>query len=158
MRQSPPTAHRQLSSEYKYSHDRLNHFQMTHGHSQRPATHGGTVWQLYEWQQRQQYRYGSPTAPVYNPAPDYSTAVSSTRVNSDVARSISVPPTLADIPPPGLLDPDCCLHADPTLLQNGLQSNLWRTGPPWRCHHQTLLTVYAPIRSVSDKNNHPVYP
>ncbi|XP_058608397.1 pleckstrin homology domain-containing family A member 7 isoform X4 [Onychostoma macrolepis] len=101
MRQSPPTAHRQLSSEYKYSHDRLNHFQMTHGHSQRPATHDNTVWQLYEWQQRQQYRHGSPTAPVYTPAPDYSTAVSSTRVNSDVARSISVPPTLADIPPPG---------------------------------------------------------
>ncbi len=74
---------------------------MTHGHSQRPVMHGGTVWQLYEWQQRQQYRYGSPTAPVYNPAPDYSTAVSSSRVNSDVARSISVPPTLADIPPPG---------------------------------------------------------
>ncbi|XP_059362353.1 pleckstrin homology domain-containing family A member 7 isoform X7 [Carassius carassius] len=99
--QSPPTAHRQLTSEYKYSHDRLNHFQMTHGHSQRPATHDNTVWQLYEWQQRQQYRHGSPTAPVYTPAPDYSTAVSSTRVNSDVARSISVPPTLADIPPPG---------------------------------------------------------
>ncbi|XP_016416328.1 pleckstrin homology domain-containing family A member 7-like [Sinocyclocheilus rhinocerous] len=101
VQQSPPTAHRQLSSEYKYSHDRLNHFQMTHGHSQRPATHDNTVWQLYEWQQRQQYRHGSPTAPVYTPAPDYSTAVSSTRVNSDVARSISVPPTLADISPPG---------------------------------------------------------
>uniref|UniRef100_A0A671S3G8 Pleckstrin homology domain-containing family A member 7-like n=1 Tax=Sinocyclocheilus anshuiensis TaxID=1608454 RepID=A0A671S3G8_9TELE len=101
VRQSPPTAHRQLSSEYKYSHDRLNHFQITHGHSQRPATHDNTVWQLYEWQQRQQYRHGSPTAPVYTPAPDYSTAVSSTRVNSDVARSISVPPTLADISPPG---------------------------------------------------------
>ncbi|XP_073707157.1 pleckstrin homology domain-containing family A member 7 isoform X3 [Garra rufa] len=100
-RQSPPTAHHQLTSEYKYSHDRLNHFQMTHGHTQRPATHDNTVWQLYEWQQRQQYRHGSPTAPVYTPAPDYSTAVSSTRVNSDVARSISVPPTLADMPPPG---------------------------------------------------------
>ncbi|XP_050990976.1 pleckstrin homology domain-containing family A member 7 isoform X1 [Labeo rohita] len=101
VRQSPPTAHRQMSSEYKYSHDRLNHFQMTHGHTQRPATHENTVWQLYEWQQRQQYRHGSPTAPVYTPAPDYSTAVSSTRVNSDIARSISVPPNLADIPPPG---------------------------------------------------------
>ncbi|XP_067275114.1 pleckstrin homology domain-containing family A member 7 isoform X8 [Pseudorasbora parva] len=100
-RQSPQTAHHQLPSEYKYSHDRLNHFQLTHGHSQRPATHDNTVWQLYEWQQRQQYRLGSPTAPVYTPAPDYSTAVSSTRVNSDVSRSISVPPTLADIPPPG---------------------------------------------------------
>ncbi|XP_016092454.1 pleckstrin homology domain-containing family A member 7 [Sinocyclocheilus grahami] len=101
VRQSPPTAHRQLSSEYKYSHDRLNHFQMTHGHSQRPETHDNTVWKLYEWQQRQQYRHGSPTAPVYTPAPDYSTAVSSTRVNSDIARSISVPPTLEDISPPG---------------------------------------------------------
>ncbi|XP_059420866.1 pleckstrin homology domain-containing family A member 7-like isoform X3 [Carassius carassius] len=99
-RQSPSTAPHQLPSEYKYSHDRLNHFQMTHSHTQRPATHD-TVWQLYEWQQRQQYRHGSPTAPVYTPAPDYSTAVSSTRVNSDIARSISVPPTLADIPPPG---------------------------------------------------------
>ncbi|XP_043120347.1 pleckstrin homology domain-containing family A member 7 isoform X8 [Puntigrus tetrazona] len=101
VRQSPPTAHCQLSSEYKYSHDRLNHFQMSHSHSQRPVTHDNTVWQLYEWQQRQQYRHGSPTAPVYTPAPDYSTAISSTRVNSDVARSISVPPTLSDIPPPG---------------------------------------------------------
>ncbi|XP_051725878.1 pleckstrin homology domain-containing family A member 7 isoform X5 [Ctenopharyngodon idella] len=100
-RQSPLTAHRQLPSEYKYSHDRLNHFQLTHGHTQRPVAHDNTVWQLYEWQQRQQYRHGSPTAPVYTPAPDYSTAVSSTRVNSDVSRSISVPPTLADIPPPG---------------------------------------------------------
>uniref|UniRef100_A0A673GVC0 Pleckstrin homology domain-containing family A member 7-like n=1 Tax=Sinocyclocheilus rhinocerous TaxID=307959 RepID=A0A673GVC0_9TELE len=100
-RQSPTTAPHQLPSEYKYSHDRLNHFQMTHSHTQRPATHDNTVWQLFEWQQRQQYRHGSPTAPVYTPAPDYSTAVSSTRVNSDIARSISVPPTLADIPPPG---------------------------------------------------------
>ncbi|KTG01566.1 hypothetical protein cypCar_00014251 [Cyprinus carpio] len=100
-RQSPSTAPHQLPSEYKYSHDRLNHFQMTHSHIQRPSTHDNTVWQLYEWQQRQQYRHGSPTAPVYTPAPDYSTAVSSTRVNSDIARSISVPPTLADIPPPG---------------------------------------------------------
>ncbi|XP_057203490.1 pleckstrin homology domain-containing family A member 7 isoform X5 [Triplophysa rosa] len=91
---SPPTAHRQLPSEYKYSHDRLNHLQ-------RPVTHENTVWQLYEWQQRQQFRHGSPTAPIYTPAPDYSTAVSSTRLNSDVSRSVSVPPTLADIPPPG---------------------------------------------------------
>ncbi|XP_052387710.1 pleckstrin homology domain-containing family A member 7 isoform X9 [Carassius gibelio] len=100
-RQSPPTDPYQLPSEYKYSHDRLNPFQMTHSHTQRPATHDNTVWQLFEWQQRQQYRHGSPTAPVYTPAPDYSTAVSSTRVNSDIARSISVPPTLGDIPPPG---------------------------------------------------------
>ncbi|XP_056622044.1 pleckstrin homology domain-containing family A member 7 isoform X4 [Triplophysa dalaica] len=91
---SPPTTHRQFPSEYKYSHDRLNHLQ-------RPVTHENTVWQLYEWQQRQQFRHGSPTAPIYTPAPDYSTAVSSTRLNSDVSRSVSVPPTLADIPPPG---------------------------------------------------------
>ncbi|KAK7152238.1 hypothetical protein R3I94_008534 [Phoxinus phoxinus] len=100
-RQSPQTTHRQLPSEYKYSHDRLNHFQLTHGHSQRPAANDSTVWQLYEWQQRQHYRHGSSTAPVYTPAPDYTTAVSSTRLNSDVSRSVSVPPTLADIPPPG---------------------------------------------------------
>ncbi|KAK7160113.1 hypothetical protein R3I93_007922 [Phoxinus phoxinus] len=100
-RQSPQTTHRQLPSEYKYSHDRLNHFQLTHGHSQRPAANDSTVWQLYEWQQRQHYRHGSSTAPVYTPAPDYTTAVSSARLNSDVSRSVSVPPTLADIPPPG---------------------------------------------------------
>ncbi|TRY58290.1 hypothetical protein DNTS_031056 [Danionella cerebrum] len=100
--QSSPAARRQWPSEYKYSHDRLNHFQKTHGLVQRPVTvHDGTVWQLYEWQQRQQFRHGSPTVPVYTPAPDYSTAVSSTRACSDVSRSISVPPTLADIPPPG---------------------------------------------------------
>ncbi|KAA0714888.1 Pleckstrin -like proteiny domain-containing family A member 7 [Triplophysa tibetana] len=93
-RHSTPTTHRQFPSEYKYSHDRLNHLQ-------RPVAHENTVWQLYEWQQRQQFRHGSPTAPIYTPAPDYSTAVSSTRLNSDVSRSVSVPPTLADIPPPG---------------------------------------------------------
>ncbi|XP_068070929.1 pleckstrin homology domain-containing family A member 7 isoform X11 [Danio rerio] len=100
-RQSPPAPHHQLPSEYKYSHDRLNHFQKIHGHTKRPTTHDNTVWQLFEWQQRQQFRHGSPSAPVYTPAPDYSTAVSSTRNNSDVSRSVSVPPTLADIPPPG---------------------------------------------------------
>nr|XP_055029429.1 pleckstrin homology domain-containing family A member 7 isoform X13 [Misgurnus anguillicaudatus] len=99
--QSPPVTQRQVPSEYKYSHDRLNHYQQTHGYSQRPRTNENTVWQLYEWQQRQQFRHGSPTAPIYTPAPDYSTAVSSNRVSSDISRSVSVPPTLADIPPPG---------------------------------------------------------
>ncbi|XP_065139161.1 pleckstrin homology domain-containing family A member 7 isoform X7 [Paramisgurnus dabryanus] len=99
--QSPPATQRQVPSEYKYSHDRLNHYQQTHGYSQRPRANENMVWQLYEWQQRQQFRHGSPTAPIYTPAPDYSTAVSSNRVSSDISRSVSVPPTMADIPPPG---------------------------------------------------------
>uniref|UniRef100_A0AAR2LAR1 PH domain-containing protein n=1 Tax=Pygocentrus nattereri TaxID=42514 RepID=A0AAR2LAR1_PYGNA len=98
---SPPNSHRQLTSDYKYAQDRISHFRAAQGQPFQPTTRDGTVWQLYEWQQRQQYRHASPTAPIYVPAPDYSTAVSSTRVNPDVARSVSVPPTPADIPPPG---------------------------------------------------------
>ncbi|XP_066540777.1 pleckstrin homology domain-containing family A member 7 isoform X2 [Hoplias malabaricus] len=97
--QSPSNSHRQLPSDYKYAHDRVSHFRTSQG--QPAATRDNTVWKLFEWQQRQQYRHASPTAPIYVPAPDYSTAISSTRVNSDVARSVSVPPALTDIPPPG---------------------------------------------------------
>ncbi|KAI4892805.1 hypothetical protein NFI96_017238 [Prochilodus magdalenae] len=97
---SPPNSHRQLRSDYKYAQDRLSHFRAAQGQPAQPITRDGTVWQLFEWQQRQQYRHASPTAPIYVPAPDYSTAVSSTRVNPNMARSVSVPPTAADIPPP----------------------------------------------------------
>ncbi|CAL9701624.1 unnamed protein product [Knipowitschia caucasica] len=59
---SPPTASN-LPSDYKYAHDRLSHFRMST--DERMATKEGMVWQLYEWQQRQQFRHGSPTAPIY---------------------------------------------------------------------------------------------
>ncbi|XP_072550877.1 pleckstrin homology domain-containing family A member 7 isoform X3 [Salminus brasiliensis] len=98
---SPPNSHRQLPSDYRYAQDRLSHLRAAQGQPPQPAVRDGTVWQLYEWQQRQQYRHASPTAPIYVPAPDYSTAVSSTRGNLDVARSVSVPPLPTDIPPPG---------------------------------------------------------
>ncbi|KAJ8340020.1 hypothetical protein SKAU_G00346530 [Synaphobranchus kaupii] len=95
---SSPQAPRNLPSDYKYAQDRLSHFRMTTG--ERSASREGTVWQLYEWQQRQQFRHGSPTAPVYSPAPDYQDPASF-RVALDVPRCISVPPSPSDIPPPG---------------------------------------------------------
>uniref|UniRef100_A0A9J8CV66 Pleckstrin homology domain containing, family A member 7a n=1 Tax=Cyprinus carpio carpio TaxID=630221 RepID=A0A9J8CV66_CYPCA len=152
-RQSPSTAPHQLPSEYKYSHDRLNHFQMTHSHIQRPSTHDNTVWQLYEWQQRQQYRHGSPTAPVYTPAPDYSTAVSSTRVNSDIARSISVPPTLADIPPPGppgsrLLSPRRVHTPAERVTVKPLEDRPTMEVPPSNSPHRLLMAAENSRRSM----------
>ncbi|XP_064193036.1 pleckstrin homology domain-containing family A member 7-like isoform X7 [Anguilla rostrata] len=95
---SSPQAPRNLPSDYKYAQDRLSHFRMTTG--ERSASREGTVWQLYEWQQRQNFRHGSPTAPVYTPAPDYQDPASF-RVAIDVPRCISVPPSPSDIPPPG---------------------------------------------------------
>ncbi|XP_049329332.1 pleckstrin homology domain-containing family A member 7 isoform X2 [Astyanax mexicanus] len=99
--QSVPNSHQQLPSDYRYAQDRLSQLRAAQGRSPQPATREGTVWQLYEWQQRQQYRHASPTAPIYVPAPDYSTAVSSTRANPDTARSVSVPPLITSAPAPG---------------------------------------------------------
>ncbi|XP_031425362.1 pleckstrin homology domain-containing family A member 7 isoform X3 [Clupea harengus] len=94
---SPP-APRNMPSDYKYAQDRLSHFRMTT--DERVANRDGMVWQLYEWQQRQQYRHGSPTAPIYA-GPDYLDAAgTSFRVTLEVPRSISVPPSPCDLPPP----------------------------------------------------------
>ncbi|KAM8890906.1 pleckstrin homology domain-containing family A member 7-like isoform 3-T3 [Spinachia spinachia] len=90
--------------EYKYAQDRLSHFRLA------PDPGPNTVWQLYEWQQRHQYRHGSPTAPLYTPAPDYPfgpRAPSAAPPSSSAARPegpprcVSVPPSCADLPPPG---------------------------------------------------------
>ncbi|KAG5849199.1 hypothetical protein ANANG_G00107440 [Anguilla anguilla] len=89
---SSPQAPRNLPSDYKYAQDRLSHFRMTTG--ERSASREGTVWQLYEWQQRQNFRHGSPTAPVYTPAPDYQDPASF-RVAIDVPAA-SPPHTPAD--------------------------------------------------------------
>ncbi|XP_015193610.2 pleckstrin homology domain-containing family A member 7 isoform X5 [Lepisosteus oculatus] len=89
---SPPPAPRNLPSDYKYAHDRLSHFRMST--EERLASKEGTVWQLFEWQQRQQFKHGSPTAPIY---PDSGAP----RMTLEVPRSISVPPSPSDIPPPG---------------------------------------------------------
>ncbi|KAM9376763.1 pleckstrin homology domain-containing family A member 7-like isoform 2-T2 [Pholidichthys leucotaenia] len=103
-RQSPPPGR---LGEYKYAQDRLSHFRLTPDQSG-PASN--TVWSLYEWQQRQQFRHGSPTAPIYTPAPDYpfgprppSTVppLSSAPRSVGPSRCVSVPPSSADIPPPG---------------------------------------------------------
>ncbi|XP_068578589.1 pleckstrin homology domain-containing family A member 7 isoform X2 [Cebidichthys violaceus] len=102
-RQSPTPAR---LGEYKYAQDRLSHFRLT------PDPGPGTVWQLYEWQQRHQYRHGSPTAPLYTPAPDYPfgprppsaappPSSSSAPRSEGSPRCVSVPPSSADIPPPG---------------------------------------------------------
>ncbi|XP_066557016.1 pleckstrin homology domain-containing family A member 7 isoform X5 [Amia ocellicauda] len=95
---SPPPAARNLPSDYKYAHDRLSHFRMST--EERMATKEGMVWQLFEWQQRQQFKHGSPTAPIYAGAPDYSDSAA-LKVTLEVPRSISVPPSPSDIPPPG---------------------------------------------------------
>ncbi|XP_045888642.1 pleckstrin homology domain-containing family A member 7 isoform X5 [Micropterus dolomieu] len=91
---SPP-ATCNLPSDYKYAHDRLSHFRMST--DERTATKEGMVWQLYEWQQRQQFRHGSPTAPIYS-GPNF-TDSSSFRVTVEMPRSISVPPSPCEVPP-----------------------------------------------------------
>ncbi|KAK1161668.1 hypothetical protein AOXY_G19283 [Acipenser oxyrinchus oxyrinchus] len=95
---SPPPESRNLPSDYKYAHDRVSHFRMSN--EERKAHKEGTVWQLYEWQQRQQFKHGSPTAPIYTGAPDYVDS-SALKVSLEAPRSISVPPSPSDIPPPG---------------------------------------------------------
>ncbi|XP_029909289.1 pleckstrin homology domain-containing family A member 7-like isoform X2 [Myripristis murdjan] len=108
-RHSPPPAAR--LGEYKYAQDRLSHFRLT---PDQGGLGSGTVWQLYEWQQRHQFRHGSPTAPLYTPAPEYPfgprptftvpPSSSAPRSSSEgPARCVSVPPSSADIPPPGPL-------------------------------------------------------
>uniref|UniRef100_A0A674APG9 Pleckstrin homology domain containing, family A member 7a n=1 Tax=Salmo trutta TaxID=8032 RepID=A0A674APG9_SALTR len=113
-RHSPPTAARH--GEYKYAQDRLSHFRLGPLNSQGTGARDGggiggpgTVWQLYEWQQRHQFRHGSPTAPLYTPAPDYpighrppsTVPPSAPRSCSEVPRCVSVPPDPSDIPPLG---------------------------------------------------------
>ncbi|RXN01925.1 Pleckstrin homology domain-containing family A member 7 [Acipenser ruthenus] len=95
---SPPPESCNLPSDYKYTHDRVSHFRMSN--EERKAHKEGTVWQLYEWQQRQQFKHGSPTAPIYTGAPDYVDS-SALKVSLEAPRSISVPPSPSDIPPPG---------------------------------------------------------
>ncbi|XP_072554267.1 pleckstrin homology domain-containing family A member 7-like isoform X3 [Paramormyrops kingsleyae] len=90
---TPPLAPRHLTGDYKYAQDRLSHLRMST--DERVAHKEDTVWQLYEWQQRQQFRYGSPTVPMYGIDP------ASFRAALEVPRSISVPPSPSDIPPPG---------------------------------------------------------
>ncbi|MEQ2183952.1 hypothetical protein GOODEAATRI_003151, partial [Goodea atripinnis] len=92
---SSPPATCNLPSDYKYAHDRLSHFRMST--DERTATKEGMVWQLYEWQQRQQFRHGSPTAPIYT-GPNF-TDSSSFRVTVEMPRSISVPPSPCEVPP-----------------------------------------------------------
>ncbi|KAM4619225.1 pleckstrin homology domain-containing family A member 7-like [Polymixia lowei] len=102
-RHSPPSAAR--LGEYKYAQDRLSHFRLT---PEQSGPGSGTVWQLYEWQQRHQFRHGSPTAPLYTPAPEYPfgprppSSSSAPKPGSDgPPRCITVPPSSADMPPPG---------------------------------------------------------
>ncbi|XP_044871259.1 pleckstrin homology domain-containing family A member 7 isoform X3 [Mauremys mutica] len=95
---SSPPPNRNLPSDYKYAQDRVSHLKMSH--EERKANKDGTVWQLYEWQQRQQFKHGSPTAPVYAGSPDFTDRVKA-KSSLDVPRSISVPPSPSDIPPPG---------------------------------------------------------
>ncbi|NWI10401.1 PKHA7 protein, partial [Crypturellus soui] len=95
---SSPPPNRNLPSDYKYAQDRVSHLKMSQ--EERKANKDGTVWQLYEWQQRQQFKHGSPTAPLYAGFPDFVDRGKS-KSSLDVPRSISVPPSPSDIPPPG---------------------------------------------------------
>ncbi|XP_073406858.1 pleckstrin homology domain-containing family A member 7 isoform X2 [Dendrobates tinctorius] len=91
---SPPPG-RNLPCDYKYAQDRVSHLKMTS--QERQATKEGMVWQLYEWQQRQQFKHGSPTGQMYvGPLEERSRAKSLL----DVPRSVSVPPSPSDLPPP----------------------------------------------------------
>ncbi|CAL8263871.1 unnamed protein product [Merluccius merluccius] len=108
------------ASEYKYAQDRLSHFHLTPelggpgGGGAGALSGGGPVYQLYEWQQRHQYRHGSPTAPLYTPAPDYpygprppstvppSSTFLAPRPSEGHPRCISVPPSSADLHLPGI--------------------------------------------------------
>ncbi|XP_061856182.1 pleckstrin homology domain-containing family A member 7 isoform X3 [Colius striatus] len=95
---SSPPPNRNLPSDYKYAQDRVSHLKMSQ--EERKANKDGTVWQLYEWQQRQQFKHGSPTAPPYVGSSDFIDRGKS-KSSLDVPRSISVPPSPSDIPPPG---------------------------------------------------------
>ncbi|CAN8214674.1 unnamed protein product [Coccothraustes coccothraustes] len=95
---SSPPPNRNLPSDYKYAQDRVSHLKMSQ--EERKASKDGTVWQLYEWQQRQQFKHGSPTAPLYVGSSDFIDRAKS-KSSLDVPRSISVPPSPSDIPPPG---------------------------------------------------------
>ncbi|XP_062431924.1 pleckstrin homology domain-containing family A member 7 isoform X1 [Rhea pennata] len=95
---SSPPPNRNLPSDYKYAQDRVSHLKMSQ--EERKANKDGTVWQLYEWQQRQQFKHGSPTAPLYIGFSDFVDRGKS-KSSLDVPRSISVPPSPSDIPPPG---------------------------------------------------------
>ncbi|XP_077142682.1 pleckstrin homology domain-containing family A member 7 isoform X7 [Ranitomeya variabilis] len=91
---SPPPG-RNLPCDYKYAQDRVSHLKMSS--QERQATKEGMVWQLYEWQQRQQFKHGSPTGQMYvGPLEERSRAKSLL----DVPRSVSVPPSPTDLPPP----------------------------------------------------------
>ncbi|XP_038663998.1 pleckstrin homology domain-containing family A member 7 isoform X5 [Scyliorhinus canicula] len=97
--ESSTAANHNLPSDYKYAQDRVIHLKMSN--EDRKATKEGTVWQLYEWQQRQQFKHGSPTAPLYpSHATDFDSGLPKSAL--DIPRSISVPPSPSDIPPPGL--------------------------------------------------------
>ncbi|NXY88128.1 PKHA7 protein, partial [Alcedo cyanopectus] len=95
---SSPPPNRNLPSDYKYAQDRVSHLKMSQ--EERKASKDGTVWQLYERQQRQQFKHGSPTAPLYVGSADLGERGKS-KSSLDVPRSISVPPSPSDIPPPG---------------------------------------------------------
>ncbi|XP_027708410.1 pleckstrin homology domain-containing family A member 7 isoform X3 [Vombatus ursinus] len=94
---SPPPL-RNLPSDYKYAQDRASHLKMSD--EERRAHRDGTVWQLYEWQQRQQFKHGNPTAPIYAGSPEFADQGRSKSM-LEVPRSISVPPSPSDIPPLG---------------------------------------------------------
>ncbi|KAJ3596011.1 hypothetical protein NHX12_002420 [Muraenolepis orangiensis] len=123
-RLSPSSPAAARAGEYKYAQDRLNHFRLAPepgggagavgggpsavgGGPGAVGGAGGPVYHLYEWQQRHQYRHGSPTAPLYTPAPDYPygprppSAFSPPRPSDGHPRCISVPPSPDDLRPPG---------------------------------------------------------
>ncbi|XP_069079825.1 pleckstrin homology domain-containing family A member 7 isoform X2 [Pleurodeles waltl] len=90
---SPPTNHN-LPSDYKYAQDRVSHLRMSN--QDRLSTKEGTVWQLYEWQQRQQFKHGSPTGQLYVDFTDFNDKPK-VKKSLEVPRSVSVPPSPCDI-------------------------------------------------------------
>ncbi|XP_043938698.1 pleckstrin homology domain-containing family A member 7 isoform X3 [Protopterus annectens] len=150
---SPPPPSRDLPSDYRYAQDRISHIRMSN--EERKATKEGTVWQLYEWQQRQQFKHGSPTAPPYVTSPDYADT-SGVKTSLEVPRSISVPPSPSDIPPPGppkTLSPRRPHTPAERLTVRPLNErvivDIPLTGSPGRIHHMTSKNAsHADRRSM----------
>nr|XP_033784218.1 pleckstrin homology domain-containing family A member 7 isoform X2 [Geotrypetes seraphini] len=139
---SPPPQNRNLPSDYKYAQDRISHFKMSN--EDRKASKEGTVWQLYEWQQRQQFKHGSPTGPLYIGSIDFIDRGKG-RSSLDVPRSISIPPSPSDIlltaplkayPPKRPHTPAERVTVKPTEEEWNANTN--DTGSPRKMQTQTL--------------------
>ncbi|XP_075423840.1 pleckstrin homology domain-containing family A member 7 isoform X5 [Ascaphus truei] len=148
---SGTSPNRYLPSEYKYAQDRVSNFKMSN--QERQANKEGTVWQLYEWQQRQQFKHGSPTGPISMGSMDI---VDRSKGKSllDIPRSISVPPSPSDLPPPAPPNafPPRRSHTPAervTVKPKERQAGVAYIGSPQKTHgHTVKSTAHMDRRSI----------